>query len=58
MSSASETFGFQPHFGEQRTPTYLGSDQEITLQPGQTVPILSVVIHHTVTEHLLSEDSV
>lgn len=57
MRSASETSGFEPHFGEQHTPTYLGSDQEVAIKPGQTVPVLlSVVIHQAVTEHLLSED--
>lgn len=38
-------------------PTYVGSDQEIALQPGKTTPVLlSVVIHQAVIEHLLSED--
>lgn len=43
--------------GEPHTRTYLGSDQEAALKPGQTVPVLlSVVIHQAVTAHLLSED--
>lgn len=37
--------------------TCLGSDQEVAIKPGHTVPVrLSVVICQAVTEHLLSQD--